>query len=447
MIYSVSDIDNSIAFTNTRKTQTVTVTNTVSGYSGNVVPFTFTATVTDKGDGDDYDANGFENGVQTFQLATGQSKTLTVPYGAQLTVAETFFVGYKTTIKHGDTNVEFSTERDPEDKFNVTENVTVAFSHDQLIGLRLVNNTSSVLSNVNVAVEKGTEIYRVNEGQTGQIKINAGSNKNVTLSIDPGKTAILEIAHQTSPTAEQTYTVSGNMPTAGYYYTINNEPSFHEFADPAILRVYDQAQYTVKGTLRYSITDSIVTFTEQPLVSFNLNGGAWTKEMEDYHWDNTHEVYQMAVTKGNAVAKPDPDPVYPTAEGFAFLGWTRNKEYAEADHSNDTEISSDEAYNFGTAVTVPLTLYAVWTKPVRDTRVVTVKNGFNDDLTVTATLTQNNTPVANRLLSEGLTTDVNGQVSFALEKASSKNLSNVPDGAKLVLGLSLNTSAIGVQYG
>lgn len=445
-IYSVSDIDNSIAFTNTRKTQTVTVTNTVSGYSGNVQEFSYTVTVTDgvewNEDRDDYDVNGFTDGKQTFELATGQNKTLTVPYGSQLTVAESFIVGYKTTIKHGDTNVEFSTERDPEDKFNVTENVTVAFSHDQLIGLRLVNNTSSVLSNVNVVVGYGTEIYRVNEDQTGQIKINAGSNKNVTLSIDPGKTAILEITHQTSPTAEQTYTVSGNMPTAGYYYTINNEPSFHEFADPAILRVYDQAQYTVKGKLRYSITDSIVTFTEQPLVSFNLNGGAWTKEMEDYHWDNTNEVYQMAVTKDNAVAKPDPDPVYPTAEGFAFLGWTGNKEYAEADHSSDTVISFDEAYNFGTAVTAPLTLYAVWAKPARDARVVTVKNGFNNALTVTATLTQNNVAIAGHVMAENLTTDASGQVDFTLSAGESVNLT-VPEGAKLVLNV--GTRALGVS--
>ena len=105
-IASVSDNDHKIAFTNTRKTRTITVTNTVSGYSGNVVPFTYTATVTDGGEGqDDYDANGFTDGVRTFELTTGQSQSLIVPYGAKLTVTEEFIVGYKTTIKHESTNL------------------------------------------------------------------------------------------------------------------------------------------------------------------------------------------------------------------------------------------------------------------------------------------------------------------------------------------------------
>lgn len=99
----VSDDDKSIAFTNARKMQTVTVTNTVAGYSGNVVPFTYTATVTDGGEGqDDYNENGFvegkyytdyANNKDNFELTSGQSQILTVPYGATLNVTQLFIVG------------------------------------------------------------------------------------------------------------------------------------------------------------------------------------------------------------------------------------------------------------------------------------------------------------------------------------------------------------------
>ncbi len=436
-IKSVSDSDHSIAFTNTRKTRTVTVKNTVSGYSGNVVPFTFTATVTDKGDGDDYDANGFENGVQTFQLATGQSRTLTVPYGAQLTVAEAFIVGYDTTVKRGSAAADTATKAE----FDVTADETLAFTNTQLIGLQIVNNTSSTLKNVQIYVGYGTRMYRVNEAGDGQERVEQTTGRWATISVDAGKRAILEINHKSGITDTQDYTVKGNAPATGYLYTINNEPSYHEYANPAIQRRYNTEAYEVKGQLRYSTIDSIVTFTEQPLVSFDLNGGAWTTEMEDYHWDDTDKLYQMAVTSGQTVAQPDPAPVYPTDEDIPLLGWTTDETIAKAQHAKGEDISA-KAYDFNTPVTAPLTLYAVWAKPARDGRVVTVRNGFATNLDVTATLTKNNTPVAGHPIAEGKTTDASGKASFTLPAGASVNLS-VPDGAKLVLGL--NTSALGVS--
>ena len=436
-IASVSDNDHKIAFTNTRKTRTITVTNTVSGYSGNVVPFTYTATVTDGGEGqDDYDANGFTDGVMTFELTTGQSQSLIVPYGAKLTVTEEFIVGYKTTIKHESTNLGTTLF----DEFDVLNDVTVAFTNAQLIGLRLVNETSSTLNDVKVTVGTGTEIYRVNDDQTGQEKINQGSNKYATLSIEAGKTAILEITHQTSVTAEQTYTVNGAMPAIGYYYTINNEPSFHETADPAVLRVYDTKNYEVKGKLRYSVSDSTVTFTEQPLVSFDVNGGRWTTEMDGYHdRDGDRKVYQKAVDSGKTVERPNPDPVYPTAENIPFLGWTENKDFAtKQDHTPGEDISN-EAYNFDTKVTAPVTLYAVWAKPARNERVVTVKNELTSSLDVTVTLTNDDPAGANYTLYEdtdepdnSIITGTDGKAAFTLEAGKAKNL-HVPNGAKLVI--------------
>ena len=423
-IHSVTESDSSIVFTNTRKTQTITVTNTVAGYSGNVVPFTYTATVTDEAE-DDYDANGFTDGMQSFELATGQSKVLTVPYGATLGITEGFIVGYETTVKHGSQTAVVALS----DEFTVNENVTVAFTNNQLIGLRLVNNTSSTLENVQVYTAYGTKMYRVNEEQDGQEAVTV-TNHWASVSVEAGKTAILEINHQTSVTAEQAYTVKGNGPAEGYYYTIKNEPSFHEFADPAVLRIYDDEAFEVKGKLRYSVSDSTVTFTEEPLVSFDVNGGAWTTEMEGYHdRDGDRKVYQMAVTSGEKVPAPSPAPVYP-ADGIDFLGWTADKEYAEADHS-DGAVDSSKLFDFdNTPVTEPIDLYAVWSRG--DSRIVTVKNATADSLNVTVTLTQSGEAVADHQLADDVTTESNGEATFALNVGESKNLT-VPDGIKLVL--------------
>ena len=440
VIAEVSDNDSSIAFTNTRKTNTITVNNTVNGYSGNVVPFTYTATVTD-GAENDYDAHGFENGVMTFELTTGQSQALTVPLGATLTVTESFVVGYETTVKRGGAAAVTALS----DTFVVTADTPLSspllFTNTQLIGLRLVNNTSSTLENVKVTVDKN-KIYRVNADQTNQELI--GSNKTATLSIAPGETAILEIQHDASVTAEQNYSVKGTAPAVGYYYTINNEPSFHEYANPAILRVYNTEGFEVKGKLRYSVQDSVVTFTEQPLVSFDVNGGAWTTEMEGYHdRDGDRKVYQKAVNTQEMVSKPAPDPIYPT-EGVLFLGWTGNRAFAEEAHTAGEDVS-DELYDFeNTPVNAPVTLYAIWARDP-GVRTVMVKNGLNEVLTVTVTLTKNGTAVQGHVLYEdpddpadSITTDENGVAGFTLTAGGTKNL-RVPDGVKLVLSAPLGT--------
>lgn len=440
-INHVTENNTSIAFTNARKMRAVTVTNKVAGYSGNVTPFNFTATVTDGGGegNDDYDANGFIDGEQTFELATGQKKVLTVPYGATLAVEEEFIIGYETLVKHGSQTAVVTTR----DEFQVTGAVTVAFTNNQLINIVLENHTSHDFTNVQVYAEKGTKMYRVNDAGTGQDPVDI-TNHWATVNVEAGKTAILEVDHQTSQTAEQAYTVKGMTPMVGYYYTIHNEPSYHEFADPAVLRVYDAARYEVKGKLRYSTSDSTITFTEQPLVSFDVNGGAWTTEMEGYHdRDGNRQVYQLAVNSGETVAKPQPDPVYPTAEGIAFLGWTTDKTFAEASHTAGEDIS-DKAYKFEdetSGVTAPITLYAVWSKSVRDYRVVTVKNGHNADLNVTVTLTNDDPPGAGYPIyedevdsSNNIVTDSSGQADFTLGAGESKNL-HIPDGAKLDFGL------------
>ena len=441
--------------------QTVTVTNTVDGYAGNAVPFTYTAIVTDWSDSedkpagyDDYDDYGFTDGKMTFDLTNGQSKELRVPYGAKLSVAEGFIVGYETTVALNDEGpiIKLGTE------FDVRENATVAFANSQLINLVLVNNTSSRLENVQVKIDDATVMYRVNDNKDGQNEVNQETTPDsfdpsthwATVTIDAGKTAILEVNH-TAPVGkriqeyEDPYTVKGTTPADGYYYTITNEPSFHEFADPAIQRIYNTGAYQVNGRLRYSIADSTVTFTEQPLVSFDSNGGAWTTEMEGYYDRyRDRQVYQKAVTTGEKVTRPNPDPFYPTSEGIAFLGWTTDDAFAKLGHTAEEDISAKE-YNFDTPVTTPITLYAVWAKPARDESVVTVKNGHNESLNVTVRLTKNNAAIAEYALADGLTTVTNGEARFTLPTGESKNLT-VPDGAKLVLSLEKDSLAVSSEY-
>ena len=450
-INNVSDNDHSIVFNNTRKMNTIVVKNTVAGYSGNVVPFTYTASVTDWSEEgtkpeeyDDYDANDFTDGVMSFELATGQTRTLTVPYGATLTVTEIFIVGYSTTVKRGSA----AAVEKLSDSFVVTTNMSssspLLFTNSQLIGLRLVNNTSSTLENVTITVGKNN-IYLVNEDRTGQERIS--TNKTAKISIGAGKTAILEIQHDTNATAEQNYSVKGTTPADGYYYTIINEPSFHETANPAILRVYDAAAFEVKGKLRYSVADSTVTFTAQPLVSFDSNDGAWTTEMDGYRdRDGDRKVYQKAVDSGKTVERPTPDPVYPTAEEIAFLGWTIDETFAKQAHTESEDVSA-KLYDFeNTPVNEPLTLYAVWAHDP-SVRTVTVKNALNTELTVTVTLTNADPSGANYTLYEdtsdpanSITTDENGTASFTLAANEPKNL-KVPNGAKLVI-----SGSAGIAY-
>lgn len=421
-VSEVKDTDSSIVFKNVRKTQTITVKNTVSGYSGNVVPFAFTATI-DGGD-NDYNVHDFVNGVQTFELTTGQSKTLTVPYGSTLKVAEQFVIGYDTTVKRGSAAAQTKLY----EEFVVSKNETLNFTNSQLIGLVIENKTSSVLNSVVITVSYGNKIYRVNDDMTGQELVS--SNKTATINIDADKSAILEISHKTGSTDVQDYTVKGSGLSEGYYYTINNEPSFHEYADPAILRIYGEEEFEVKGKLRYSVNDSTVTFTEQPLVSFDANGGVWTAEMEGYHDRNGNQkVYQIAVNEGEKVSKPSPDPIY-SSEGIEFLGWTVDHEYAIADHSTG-EIDSSELYNFDTEVKAPFTLYAIWKKG--DTRTVTVKNSLSTDISVKATLTRDGNPVVGHELVQGYETDENGQVTIPVISMGSINLNLPISGRKLVL--------------
>lgn len=413
---TIVEDDRSIVFTNTRKTRQITVKNTVNGYSGNVTPFTFTATVQDGTKAKDYDDNGFTDGVQTFELATGQSKVLTVPYGATLKVKEDFIVGYDTTVKRGSEAAITATEIE----YQVNASETLAFVNTQLIGLRIVNNTSSKLEGVQIYVGYGTRMYRVNETGDGQERVTQTSGRWATIDIESGKTAILEINHKSGITDTQDYTVTGNAPASGYLYTINNEPSYHEYANPAIQRVYNADPYEVKGQLRYSTIDSIVTISEQPLVSFDVNGGAWTTEMEDYHdRDGDRQVYQKAVDKNSTVSRPAPDPVYPTAEGIDFLGWTDDKAVAEADHSSDTSIVE---YDFTRPVTGPVTLYAVWKKAVRADRVVTLKNSTGTELNVSI-----------------------GSTTIRLPNGGSENHS-VDNGTDLVLTLDETAFAVSSQY-
>ena len=102
--------DAAVTFTNAKNTGSLTVRKAVNGNAGDTTKaFNFTVTLGDTSIngklGGDADGMSFTNGVATFQLANGQSKTATgLPVGVSYTVTETEDGkdGY-TTTKQGDT--------------------------------------------------------------------------------------------------------------------------------------------------------------------------------------------------------------------------------------------------------------------------------------------------------------------------------------------------------
>jgi hypothetical protein len=161
--------------------------------------------------------------------------------------------------------------------------------------------------------------------------------------------------------------------------------------------------------------------------------------------DGDRKVYQMAVNRNEKVARPTPDPVYPTAEGIAFLGWTTDGDYARADHS-DGHIDSTKLYDFdNTPVTVPTMLYAVWAKPAREGHVVTVRNTTANTLNITATLTNNGAAVSSHTLFDDVTTGANGNATFTLGTGATQNLV-IPEGAKLVLANNPDAQTVSEEF-
>ena len=75
-----------------------------------------------------------------------------------------------------------------------------------------------------------------------------------------------------------------------------------------------------------------------------------------------------------------------------------------------------------------MTLYAVWDKPQRDTHVVTVKNSTGDSLTVSVTVAGE------------------ARESRALAAGAYQNLTDIPDGAQLVLTASQTAMAFSDQF-
>ena len=87
------------AFTNTRSVGGLTVSKTVAGNGGETdKAFTFTVTLSDTSVNGTYGGMSFQNGVATFTLKHGESKTASgLPIGVGYTVAESGNDGYVTT--------------------------------------------------------------------------------------------------------------------------------------------------------------------------------------------------------------------------------------------------------------------------------------------------------------------------------------------------------------
>ena len=129
------DYGNSI--TNTLKTQTITVTKTVTGNMGNInQDFTFKVTLRDnegtaltvKPDGmTDEQWSPFKDGTFTLNGSTNKSKVITVPYGASIQIEETAVSGYTT---------QYQVDHDTAQQSNscsinsISGDHTVAFTND-----------------------------------------------------------------------------------------------------------------------------------------------------------------------------------------------------------------------------------------------------------------------------------------------------------------------------
>lgn len=129
------DYGNSI--TNTLKTQTITVTKTVTGNMGNInQDFSFKVTLRDnegtaltvKPDGmTDEQWSPFKDGTFTLNGSTNKSKVITVPYGASILIEETAVSGYTTQYQVDHDTAQQSNSCSIN---NISGDHTVAFTND-----------------------------------------------------------------------------------------------------------------------------------------------------------------------------------------------------------------------------------------------------------------------------------------------------------------------------
>ena len=147
------------AFTNTRNTYgNLTVTKTVDGNAGSTTKeFSFTVTLKDTSISGTYGDMTFVNGVATFTLTDGGSKTATgLPNGVGYTVVEADYTndGYVTT-KSGDTGTivgdktataAFTNTRSSVPKTGDNSNMTLWFS---LMGISVLGMISTLFIKTN----------------------------------------------------------------------------------------------------------------------------------------------------------------------------------------------------------------------------------------------------------------------------------------------------------
>lgn len=157
LIETVSD-DATIRFTNSRKTQTVTVRKEVSD-PDDIQSFTFTGTLLNGAhpipnyivytDGSD-DNNKLETdsrGRISFELQHGDSKPLTIPYGAKLVIEEAFIAAYAVNTSSN----EFNDSDDEDNLFtiaSVESDGTVLFTNVKGARLTIQKNVSGAIGDL-----------------------------------------------------------------------------------------------------------------------------------------------------------------------------------------------------------------------------------------------------------------------------------------------------------
>lgn len=99
-------------------------------------------------------------------------------------------------------------------------------------------------------------------------------------------------------------------------------------------------------------------------VTFDPNGGTWSPT-DSGLVSNNDGTYTATVNSGSTVSKPTTDPTTNTS-GQVFLGWTADSTIAaQHDFTNNLDEAKSKLYNFNTAPTEDVTLYAVWAEAAK----------------------------------------------------------------------------------
>ena len=315
-----------VAFSNERKTATLTVTNAVRDNEGeplNGVEFGYVVTLSDRGVSAIFGDLYFQNGVARFRLVNGSSKMITnLPQGMGYTVSQQPAIGFATSAT-GESGIIGSA------------GATASFTNTQL-------QQTAVLQVKKTVAGEG---YDGNESFTFRVAKQDAAIGDIL----PGVRTATAVAGGTASFQPITFVQPGT-----YYYTISEVSPLAPFAKMGYntstywARVVvtrtnsEQNRPTLQTTVTYGPSKAEAAQWEELTITNEYNHPPLTVSFEK---NNGSAVDKQSVSYGSTVAKPS----NPTRAGYTFKGW-----YADQ--------ALSKAYSFRSTVTQDLTLYAKWSE-------------------------------------------------------------------------------------